>query len=94
MPVRAVALAALLLSAGTALLLSGCILAARHTQHALPLTVLGAVMFVPVRATHTLCPRALPNCCAPPPQGAYHTRLAYKAWRGDDDFSFDALPEL
>jgi predicted membrane protein len=48
-PKKAVALAALLLTAGTSLLIAALALGAQGTQHATPLFVLGAVMFLPVR---------------------------------------------
>jgi hypothetical protein len=48
-PKKAVALAALLLCAGTSLLIAALALGAQGTQHATPLFVLGAVMFLPVR---------------------------------------------
>jgi hypothetical protein len=49
-PQRAVALAALLLATGVSLLVAGVVLGAKGTPNATPLTVLGAVAFIPVRA--------------------------------------------
>jgi hypothetical protein len=102
-PKKAVALAALLLCAGTSLLIAALALGAQGTQHATPLFVLGAVMFLPVRRAalagvampgHKCMLTPPPSPCACARQGAYYTRLAYKAWQGAEGYSFDALPLL
>lgn len=77
-PWKAIFLAAMLLVAGTSLLVFGSMTMTGHIKTSYsdkvwPMVILGALMFIP---------------------GAYHVRIAYYAYKKVPGFSFDDIPEF
>jgi disulfide bond formation protein DsbB len=49
---------------------------------------------LPAVLTHFIAGNLCFAAAAAAAQGAYHTRIAYKAWRGEPGYDFNALPEI
>ncbi|KAL3865006.1 hypothetical protein ACJMK2_006642 [Sinanodonta woodiana] len=77
-PKKAIALAVVLFTVGSTLIIIGALLltgyiSAEYSDRTWPLLIIGSLMFIP---------------------GAYHVRIAYYAFKGYDGYSYDDIPEF